>query len=150
MDQKYYTAFVLFAQDSITGKTVQLQCIHKYLGTLSMVTAKEVVEILKEYFLVARFFPLVLFRTPTEMKGKRVLLSSIDRRNFFLDLKSALDKFRTDDYAEYLPHITVETYPEIVGHFQCYALMQGDKILTYWRNPTWEKIEKRNRKRSTA
>ncbi len=176
--KKYYTAFVLWAQDSVSDQTLQLHCTHKYLGEQDPYAMGAVVRITKKFFDKPHKWPLAVFKErgtfnectcepsagglidpqtdtrepcPTCAAGLKpvsVLKSFISGDNFFPELKAELDGFREDDYTEYMPHITVDNYPSITGMFQCYAVMSGQSIISYWRNPEWAAQEKAAQRRA--
>lgn len=161
--RKYYTAFVMYCQDSISGETLQLHCTHKYLGEQDDNAMSAAYNMINKHFEKETQWPLAVFnervwffdhklyRVQPVEKGKvlavSVLRSYIHKSAFFPHLREELDQFRADDYPEYTPHITIENYPSISGQFQCYAIMSGEEILTYWRNPQWARAEKAAQKR---
>jgi hypothetical protein len=138
----YYTAFVSFAQDFKTKQPHQIICKHKELGIQTDTAIREIVNITKEYFLDRKTFPHAIFKTRVTLNGKSVLLSFIHKDAYFLDLKEKLDPFNKDETDAFIPHIEIAEYAEFVGLFQCFAIMTEDKILAYWTNSEWEKIQK--------
>lgn len=158
-NKKYHTAFVMYAQDGLTNETIQLHCTHKYLGEQDINTMGTVFRICDKFFKTTRWaFPRAKFNERVEwhvgVKSDMtanmvsVLKSEIHKDSFFPELRAQLDQFREDDYPEYIPHITVANYPSVTGMFQAYAIMTGESLVTYWRNPQWDAQEKSFKKKT--
>lgn len=137
---KYYTAFALAMEDTLTHQKKLYHCTHKYLGEQSLSNMRMVMKICDEFFETVQTFPHAIF-TEFDYFGVvpiPVLKSRIHVENFFLDLRMVLDGFYKDDYSEYQPHISDPSFvagSEIIGTFQCYAIMSGqDTIHKYWEN----------------
>lgn len=167
---KFYTAWVIWCEDTITNEILTLHCTHKYLGGQTQNTMGAVFRIIKKYmhnhgeggWPRANFTQREEFGGPCTCSGLvnannerqlcencaagrkpiSVLTTPDPVEAFWPFLRAELDQFRADDYPEYRPHISVPNYPSVVGHFQAYAIMNGDRALIYWGNPHWEKIEK--------
>lgn len=158
---KYYTAFVMYAQESLTQKTVQIHCTHKYLGAQDDNAMSAVARMIDKFFSAQkRVFPLAKFTDrvewpkassktvietsagihapPAEIAMVSVLTTKTPTEEFFPDLKLELDQFRPDDYLVYQPHVTIPTYPDVTGQFQCYAIMTDERVVMYWNNPKWQ------------
>jgi 2'-5' RNA ligase len=157
-NEKFYTGFVIVMGDRRDKRRVVLfHCTHKFLGALNVGQLKEVDNICSNYFEQPKIFPLAIFNQKDMFGDEVVLKSFIHTNNFFLDLREMLVQFRADDADfEFTPHITlkglksdqVKDGDTIMGTFLCYALMSGDKIWKYWRNPKC--LEKRNSPKQTA
>lgn len=151
--KKFYTAFVMYVRDGVTGELLQLHCTHKYLGEQTNEQMGDVARICGRYFSQARAFPKAVFNKREEFQKEpprwrqprerlvSVLTSFIHRDAFFPDLKLELDKFRADDFEEYKPHITLAKYPSVSGIFQAYAIMSGEQVICCWENREWQKQE---------
>ena len=152
--RKFYTAFVMYCQDSITHETLQLHCTHKYLGVQNDNAMAAVGRIISKHLKEDdTVWPLAVFNERAMFGAGpdgivSVLKSFIKSDAFFPHLREELEQFRPDDYLEYIPHITLDKYPSINGQFQCYAIMHGERIIMYWRNPKWDREEKQAQTRA--
>lgn len=130
----YWTAFCLDEQDPN-----KLHCTHKFFGDISEKTARDVFNTLDEFFgLLPLDSPYLTFDRPA-LFGKdgdvEVLLAdaeSVEKIGRIGALRARLDSFRTDEYPEYLPHVTTPL-PKVEARVTGYALMRGKTLVKQWR-----------------
>ena len=177
LKMKFYTAWLIFCQDSVNHKTLKLHCTHKFLGGQTQNSMGAVFRITNKFMQKlgpkggwprANFTIRDEFGGPctcsslVNLEGQReecencragrkpvsVLTTPDSVDCFWPYLRAELEQFRADDYPEYRPHITIPNYPEVTGHFQAYAIMNGDKVVIHWNNPHWERLMVANERRA--
>jgi 2'-5' RNA ligase len=111
-----------------------LHCTHKYFGDLNKNEISVVTRILDNHFENNPFKSFKVNFGKEEMFGQdkdvRVLVPT-DNKNydkFLIPLRDKLNKFKTDDYDKYRPHVTTNIN-KVDLPFKGYALMYGGEFL---------------------
>lgn len=128
-DPKYWTCFYY---EGFTPN--QLHCTHKFFGDLSKNELESVIKIMDKHFNSTPFEKFKVTFGKEEMFGPdkdvRVLIP-VDNKNynkFLIPLRDKLNKYRTDDYDSYKPHVTT-SMNKVDLPFKGYAFMYGEDFI---------------------
>jgi len=111
-----------------------LHCTHKFFGEMEDSSVKSILSTLDKYFSKNPFKTFKTVFNKEEFFGQdkniRVITPVfINKSNFLVDLRDKLQKYKPDDYPEYLPHVTTETINKLDLPIVGYAFLFGNTTL---------------------